>query len=430
MRGALRATRRRISSRRPEDERTTARAEAHTIETEGDSTSRARRGILILNAGSSSLKFSLLDSVDHRAWIQESLDEPSTPDSGNLASAVRRVVEEVRARTAADPEMVSVDAVAHRFVHGGSRFIGPVLVTREIRAVLSELSDLAPLHNPASLQVLDAASQELRDVPHVAVFDTAFHATLSPEAFTYALPLDWAPLRGLRRFGFHGLSCAYSSGRAAELLGSSSKDLRLIVAHLGHGASVTAILGGRSVDTTMGFTPLEGLVMGTRSGSVDPGLLLHLLLRAGVQALELEETLNHASGLLGVSGISADMRVLLEEARGGSARASLAIRLFARRARQAIGAMAATLGGVDALVFTGGIGERAASVRAEICDGLACLGLNLDPDLNASAHPDAIVSSTASAGRILILTAREDITMARETVTCLGKRLLGNSGRR
>jgi acetate kinase len=353
----------------------------------------------------------------HSASTEQSFDGATAADADGLASHFRAALDEIRGLVRAR-EPISIDAVVHRFVHGGARFRKAVRLSPGIREALDGLTELAPLHNPTSLRLLDAAGAALPEVPQVVTFDTAFHTTLEPEAFTYPLPLEITEPRALRRFGFHGLSCAYSASRVAELLGHPP-GLRLVVAHLGQGASVTAIADGRSVDTTMGFTPLEGLMMGTRSGSVDPGLLLHLQRRGGMSAADLESLLNHDSGLLGVSGLASDMRVLLDAAQRGDGRASLAIRMFVHRARQAIGAMAVTLGGVDALVFTGGIGEHAATVRAAIGEGLGCLGLELDPALNESVRPDAIVSSAASKGRILVITAREDVAMAREARACL-----------
>ena len=359
--------------------------------------------LLILNAGSSSLKYSVIDAVDERVWMQGQSSE---------GQSVRAVVDEVRSRWPLQP-MGGIEGVVHRVVHGGTRFTQAVRVTPEVRSGLNELNELAPLHNPPSLAIIDAAMTLLPGVPHVAVFDTAFHATLPPEAFTYPLPGEWTARWGLRRFGFHGLSHAYGAERAVQMLNRPADGARVIVAHLGSGASVTAIRDGRSIDTSMGLTPLEGLMMGTRSGSVDPGLLLHLQLRCGVSAEELEHALNHSSGLLGVSGVSADMREVAEASHGGDSRASLAMAIFAHRARQAIGAAAATLGGVDALVFTGGIGEHSGEVRAAVCEGLACVGLDIDLDANASAQPDALISTTASRAAILVITAREDLMMAR-----------------
>jgi acetate kinase len=257
-------------------------------------------------------------------------------------------------------------------------------------------------------------------VPQVAVFDTAFHATLPPEARTYPVPGAWTHDWGIRRFGFHGLSHAYCSRRAAELLGRPLDSLRLVICHLGHGCSASAVGGGRCVETTMGFTPLDGLMMATRSGSIDPSIVLHVQERHGLTAEEVEAALNHESGLLGVSGISGDMREILDAVHAGHPRAQLALAIYTRRVRQAIGAFAVTLGGVDALVFTAGVGEHAAQVRETICDGLECLGLQLDTQVNATCRADADVTRSGSRGRILVIATREDVTMLREVVQVLG----------
>jgi acetate kinase len=309
--------------------------------------------------------------------------------------------------------------VAHRVVHGGAVFSSPVRLTPEVCDALSTLTPMAPLHNPPSLTVIDAAMKKWPDVPHVAVFDTAFHATLTPEAYTYPLPHEWSSQWGLRRFGFHGLSHAYAAQRAADILGRAPAGLHLIVAHLGSGASVSALRSGMSVDTTMGFTPLEGLMMGTRCGSVDPGLLLYLQQTCGLKVSDLAEGLYMQSGLLGVSGVSSDMQEVLAAADAGDARAGLAVRMVVNRARQAIGAMAATLGRADALIFTGGLGEHSAEIRAAICDTLSCLGLRLDPATNRRKGPDAVISSADSPGAILVIASREDLMMVRAVVAAL-----------
>jgi acetate kinase len=300
-------------------------------------------------------------------------------------------------------------------VHGGE-FSSSVRITGDLRARIAALAALAPLHNPPGLETLAAAQAELPDVPHVAVFDTAFHATLPPAARTYAVPEAWTRGFGIRRYGFHGLSHAYCSGRAAAMLARPVAELRLVICHLGHGCSAAAVRGGRCVDTTMGFTPLDGLVMATRSGSVDPGILLHVQLHHGLGAREVEQALNHESGLLGVSGLSGDMREVLRAARAGDERARLALDVYTHRVRQAIGALTATLGGLDALVFTAGVGENSAEVRAASCRGLECLGLDLDPELNARCRPDADVARSGSRARILVIAAREDLTMLGEVM--------------
>ena len=307
--------------------------------------------VLVVNAGSSSLKLALLGEDDEQLWHRE-LEAPRA-----------RVADEEVAAALADLP-AEPDAVGHRIVHGGERFREPVMIDRAVEGALQELVALAPLHQPKSLAAVDAVTRALPSVPAVACFDTAFHATLPPEAATYALPLEWRVRYGLRRFGFHGLSHAY----AARAAGGAR---RVVTCHLGAGASLCAVLEGRSVDTTMGFTPLEGLVMATRAGSVDPGLLLWLQRCEGVSADDMAEALEHESGLLGLAG-TGDMRELLarddEDAR-------LALDVYVHRVRAGVGAMAASLGGLDALVFTGGVGERSGRVRDLVCEGLSHLGV-------------------------------------------------------
>jgi acetate kinase len=254
-----------------------------------------------------------------------------------------------------------------------------VRITPEVKRVIGDLAELAPLHNPVSLDGITALEQALPNVPQVAAFDTAFHATLSESARTYPVPQKWTREWGMRRYGFHGLSHSYCAGRAAEMIGR--RDLRLIIAHLGNGASVSAVYNGICVDTSMGFTPLEGVMMGTRSGTIDPGMLVHLLRHKGLKADELDHALNYESGLLGVSGVSSDMRQVLSEL-AGNPDARLAIEVYVHRIRQTVGAMAATLGGVDALVFTAGVGEHAPEIRKRVCEKLNYLGLELDRTAN------------------------------------------------
>ena len=299
-------------------------------------------------------------------------------------------------------------------------------ITPEIRTRIAALADLAPLHNPPSLETLRAAEAALPGVPHVAVFDTAFHGTLPPEARTYAVPQRWTRDWGIRRYGFHGLSHAYCSRRAVEMIGPGAEALRLVICHLGHGCSAAAVRGGVCVDTTMGFTPMDGLMMATRSGSVDPGIVLHVQQRYGLTAAQVELALNHESGLLGVSDVSGDMRQVLAAARAGHQRAQLALSVYTHRVRQTIGALAVTLGGVDALVFTAGVGEHASEVREAISAGLECLGLELDREINAASRPDADVAARHSRGRILVIATREDVTMLLEVIRVLdGDTILG-----
>ena len=392
--------------------------------------------IMLLNAGSSSLKASVLDTDDtsivargqsdwkgsHARYEfarQDGMIEVVEEVEAGYASAVRRFVNDWRrADTSSSSTSPTPAAIGHRVVHGG-QFTSSVRITPDVRTRIAELADLAPLHNPPSLETLAAAEFELPNVPQIAIFDTAFHATIPPEAYTYAVPDEWTNDWGIRRYGFHGLSHAYCAHRAAELLGRPEEGLRLVICHLGHGCSATAVHNGRSVDTTMGYTPLEGLMMATRSGSVDPGALLFVQQRHGLTPDIMEATLNRSSGLLGVSGTSSDLRIVLDAARTGDKRSRLAIGIYTHRIRQAIGSLTATLGGIDALVFTAGVGEHSAEIRASVTDGLEYLGLKLDLEANESCQLDADVATESSTGRILVIKTREDLTMLREVVGVL-----------
>ena len=362
--------------------------------------------VIILNAGSSSLKASLLgpgDSVDSALEL-EAWD--GSPDHGELTKFL----------TAAGPR---ASVVAHRVVHGGSVFSRAVLIDDKVIDAISGLTDLAPLHQPRALAGIEAGRRLLPGLPAVACFDTAFHAAMPDAAARYALPAAWTTRFGLRRFGFHGLSHAYASRRAAQLLRREPAGLRLVTCHLGAGASLAAVLGGRSVDTTMGFTPLEGLVMATRSGSVDPGLIVWLLQHGHLGVSEVSAGLEKESGLAGLSGVpSGDMREVLSAAASGSPAAVLAMEVYLHRLRREIAAMAAALNGLDAVVFTGGIGENSSQVRAATAAGLEFLGVRLDPDRN-QATADAIISTEDSPAAALVITAREDIEMARQARAAL-----------
>ena len=337
--------------------------------------------ILVVNAGSSSLKLRVLGDSDELLGAQDDRD-----------------VEAALAR------LPAADAVGHRIVHGGERHTAPERITPQLVDSLRRLTELAPLHQPKSLDALAAVSRARPGLPAVACFDTAFHATMPPAAATYALPREWRARWPLRRYGFHGLSHAYAARRAAELLRTSPDELRLVTCHLGAGASCCAVREGRSVDTTMGFTPLEGLVMATRSGSVDPGLVLWLTERQNVAPRQVAEQLEHRSGLVGLAG-TGDMRELLARA---DADARLALDIYVHRVRAAIAAMAAALDGLDAVVFTGGVGERSAPVRALICDGLGFLGVELDPVANQLADADGPIGA-----RAVVVRSREDLEIAR-----------------
>jgi acetate kinase len=386
--------------------------------------------ILVCNAGSSSLKFSLFDTEDEALLADGGIDwlrkparlvfrrphQPEIREELKLekhADAVVRILDDLQAGSSAplqSPE--DLRAVGHRVVHGGNRYTSAVRINAEVKRTIEELTELAPLHNPASLEGINAVEQILPKVPQVAAFDTAFHASLSEAARTYPLPQKWTREWGIRRYGFHGLSHSYCTGQAAKIIGRQG--LRLVIAHLGNGASVSAVHDGVCVDTSMGFTPLEGLMMATRSGTIDPGLLIYLLRHKGLDAEELDKALNYESGLLGVSGVSSDMRQVLSELpRNPEAR--LAVDVYVHRIVQTIGAMAATLGGIDALVFTAGVGERAAEIRQRVCEKLNYLGLLMDPVANEICRPDTDIATPASTARILVIATREDLTIMRET---------------
>ena len=358
--------------------------------------------ILVVNAGSSSLKLRVLDDADS---VVGSADLPPPRGADDTAPV-----------KAAIGPFGDVHAVGHRIVHGGNLFSGPVLIDPGVREQLRALTDLAPLHQPKSLAALDAVSAVLPDVPAVACFDTAFHATIPVAAATFALPAEWRERWPLRRFGFHGLSHAYVSRRVAELLGREG--LRVVSCHLGAGASLAAVQGGRSVDTTMGFTPLDGLVMATRSGSVDPGLVLWLESHEGMPADELASALESRSGLYGLAG-TAEMPEVLSRAAAGDARAELARDVYLHRLRGGVAAMAAAMGGLDALVFTGGVGENAAEIRAGAMDGLGFLGVGVDADRNATGTGDREIGRPDAPVRSLVIGAREDIEIARQVRAAL-----------
>lgn len=355
--------------------------------------------ILVVNAGSSSLKLSLLDAGDRLAA------QASLPVSGGefQPDEVAGGLERLGAGRA--------EAVGHRVVHGGSRFTGPVRIDATVRKQLGDLTDLAPLHQPKSLAGVDAVGRILPGVPAVACFDTVFHASMPAAAATYALPPEWRKRWQLRRYGFHGLSHSYATRRAGELLGRGPG--RLVVCHLGAGASLAAVLGGRSVDTTMGFTPQEGLVMATRSGTVDPGLVLWLAERAHTPPAELAATLEHRSGLLGLAG-TPDMREVLSRAEAGDEVARLARDVYIHRLRAGIAAMAAALGGLDTIVFTGGVGENSAEVRARASQGTGFLGVAIDEEANTAARPDTEITARDAPVRSLVIGAREDLEIAQQ----------------
>jgi len=355
--------------------------------------------VLTVNAGSSSLKLSVLDADDAVLATRES----GTEDVGD---EIARLLDETG----------PVDAVGHRVVHGGAAHVGPERVTPDLVKDLAALVPLAPLHQPSALAGIRSVAGALPDVPSVACFDTAFHADLPAAAATYAVPAAWRQRFAVRRYGAHGLSHAYASRRAAELVGDRAS--RVVVAHLGSGASLCAVHDGRSVDTTMGFTPMEGLVMATRSGSVDPGLVLWLMTEAGLSADQVADGLDRSGGLQALAGTK-DMAEVVDRAGRGDAAAVLALDVYLHRLVGLVAAMTAALGGLDVLVFTGGVGERSPQVRRQTAQRLQHLGVQLDEGANAEARPDVDVSAPAAAVRTLVVAAREDLEIARGTRTVL-----------
>jgi len=387
---------------------------------------------LALNAGSTSLKFGLFDG-DSEALLAGEIDWSGgnrrqavlmlRPRHGaaqsftvaveeDSAAAAIAISASAQAATAVGARPVGV--VGHRVVHGGAEFWQSARIDAQVKAAIARLGALAPLHNPAALSAIHAAETAQPGVPQVAVFDTAFFARLPLSAIVYPLPFEWYADWGIRRFGFHGISHAYCAARAAEILERAPSALRLVICHLGGGCSAAAVLGGQAIATTMGYSPLDGLMMGTRCGSIDPGILLHLQRQFGLSVAELDHRLNHDSGLLGISGLSPDLAAIETAAAQGNPRAKLAFDLFADRVRSAVGALVATLGGLDALVFTDRIGESSPTLRASVCERLGFMGLRLDDAANQVARPDADIASSDSPARILVVRSREELMIARE----------------
>jgi acetate kinase len=343
------------------------------------------------------------------------------PSAGSRGNAIERLLLSLwSGETHAISSPSEIDVVGHRVVHGGPQHFEPAMVTPEVKSAIESVSVFAPLHNRAELQGMEIVAKLLGPVPQIAVFDTGFHRTMPLAAKTYPGPYEWFE-QGIRRYGFHGINHQYCAHRAAQLLGKDLNSLKLVTCHLGNGCSLAAIREGRSVDTTMGFTPLEGLMMGTRSGSVDPGILTYLMRQQHLSGEQLDGVLNQKSGLLGISGISSDMREILAASKNGNepvkmARAKLALEIYIHRLRSGIGAMIAVLGGIDALVFTAGVGENSHEVRAAVCDSFAFLGLKLDSGKNAQTpmHNDQVISASDSAVRVLVIHAQEDWMIARE----------------
>lgn len=391
--------------------------------------------ILVINCGSSSIKYQLFDMRDKSAMAKGLLEKIGEGDSAlhhergsetvTIGKAIANHVEGLSLilETLVDEthgvikDISEISAVGHRVVHGGEEFVESCLITDEAIAAVERFADLAPLHNPPNLDGIRAAMADLPGVPQVAVFDTAFHQTMPRQAYTYALPWDLCERLGVRRYGFHGTSHRYVAMRAAEILGKPFSETNLITCHLGNGCSITAVENGRSVDTSMGLTPLEGVVMGTRCGDIDPAITFFLADKEGSSLAEINRLYNKESGLLGLSGVSNDMREVKSAADGGNERAQVALEVYAYRIRKYIGAYKAVLGRVDAVVFTGGVGENAAFMRKMITGGLDSIGMILDEEANASLRArQGDVSSAGSPTRILVIPTNEEKMIAEDTM--------------
>jgi acetate kinase len=393
--------------------------------------------ILVLNSGSSSQKTCLYEIGDFVPdeppaclWEGKIEWQASVADLflKNANGAVRKERTKVDSRPQAIEQLLGalwdgdtraiaapseIDVIGHRVVHGGPKYENPVVITPEVKSAIAQVSGFAPLHNRAELEGMTIIEKLLGPVPQIAVFDTGFHRKMPLAAMVYPGPYEWFA-DGIHRYGFHGINHQYCAGRAARLLGRELNLLKLVSCHLGNGCSLAAIRNRHSVDTTMGFTPLEGLMMGTRSGSVDPGVLTYLVRQKGISAQRLDEILNKESGLLGVSGISGDMRQILSAVKSGNERAKLAFDIYIHRLRSGIGAMIAVLGGVDAVLFTAGVGENSPEVRAATCESFGYLGLKLDPEKNVQSALDQDIAALNSSLHVLVIHAQEDWAIARE----------------
>ena len=391
--------------------------------------------VLVINCGSSSLKYQVFNMQDETVLAKGNVEKIGLEgaflkyrrgdedgitidaDIPNHEVAIKLVFDALtNSEYGVLKDVAEIEAVGHRVVHGGEKYASSVLIDDAVMATLRDCVELAPLHNPPNIMGIEVAQRLMPDVKHVAVFDTAFHQTMPRHAFLYALPYELYEKYRIRRYGFHGTSHKYVAQRAAALLERPLEDLRIITCHLGNGASVTAVDHGQSVDTSMGFTPLEGLIMGTRSGDLDPAVITFL---QDKEELTLEATnalLNKKSGVLGISGVSSDFRSLEEASNNGNGRAALAIDMFAYRVKKYIGAYAAVMGGVDAIVFTAGLGENSFSMREQICQGLEFLGIEIDPERNKVRGQEVDISTDAARVRALLIPTDEELMIAQDTV--------------
>ncbi|MGG0284820.1 acetate kinase [Peribacillus butanolivorans] len=388
--------------------------------------------IMAINAGSSSLKFQLFEMPSEQVITKGLVERIGLKNSTFTLSVEGKKVSEtlhipnhevavgllleklIHHRIIGSFE--EIDGVGHRVVHGGEVFSDSVLITEDVIEEIEKLSDLAPLHNPANSTGIKAFRQILSEVPAVAVFDTAFHQTMSAGSYMYSLPFEYYEKYGIRKYGFHGTSHKYVSQRAAEMIGRPIEQLRLISCHLGNGASITAIKGGKSIDTSMGFTPLAGVTMGTRSGNIDPALIPYIMEKTGKTADEVLDVLNKKSGILALSGFSSDLRDIQVEADKGNDRAELALEVFADRIHKYIGSYTAKMGGVDGIIFTAGIGENSQTIRGRILDGLEFMGVYWDEDLNRTLGVEAFINAPYSPVKVMVIPTNEEIMIVRDTV--------------
>lgn len=390
--------------------------------------------VLVINCGSSSIKYQLFDMADESVLAKGLVErigmegsvlnhQPGNQDKvviaadiSNHSVGIQMVLEALTDNNhGVIPTMKEISAVGHRVVHGGEKFAGSVLITQEVMDALHECIEMAPLHNPPNIMGINACAKLMPNVPQVGVFDTAFHQTMPKHAFLYGLPYDAYKKYGVRRYGFHGTSHKFVSQRTAELMGQDITKLRIVTCHLGNGASLAAVKFGQSVDTSMGFTPLEGLVMGTRSGEVDPAILPYLMKKLDLSAEQIDNYLNKKSGVLGISGVSSDFRDIEAAAAEGSEQAQLALDVFAYRVRKYIGSYVAAMGGVDAIVFTAGVGENDIYMRDLICNGLEYLGTQIDPAKNNIRGKEKEISADGSKVKIFIVPTNEELVIARDT---------------
>ncbi|MDE6452871.1 MAG: acetate kinase [Muribaculaceae bacterium] len=395
--------------------------------------------ILVLNSGSSSVKYKLIDTAGEHVLAEGGVEKIGLPDGflkfkrpdgskgtvelglvdhkGAIEAVLRQLTDPVEGCIGSYGE---IQAVGHRVVHGGEKFAKSVVIDEAVKEMIRQCYDIAPLHNPANMTGIEAMEQLLPGVPQVAVFDTAFHQTMPAKSFMYALPYKYYKEDGVRRYGFHGTSHRYVSQRVCEVLGVDIKDVKIITCHVGNGGSITAVEGGRSVDTSMGLTPTEGLMMGTRSGDVDPGALTYLMTRHGLSAADIQRIINKESGIAGVTEISSDMREIEAAVNSGDERARLGLEMYEQRITKYIGAYAAEMGGVDIIVFTGGVGENQTGLRADVCAPLAFMGVELDLEANKARGEEVVISTPASKVKVVVVPTDEELMIARDTAALVG----------